>query len=323
MTTLALQEVGTRVEAELAPPVGSGSLWRYGWLVLALWVLSGVYVVAPDQQAVETMFGKVDAAQVLPGIHYALPWPIERVDKLKVRQLQRLSIGGEAADAALGRVQNPLRTQFLTGDQNIIGLRVVVQYSVSLPVEYLFRTQDPNVLVAAAVESEMARKVAHRTVDAILTSEKAVIQGEVRAAAQSLLNRYKAGVLISTVNIESATPPAEAADAFRDVASARADTARIVSNAQGYANDLIPRARGQAQQMLEESQAYKQRKINEASGDASRFIQISVEFYKAPVVTRQRLYLEAMEQILPKIRKVIVEPNSNVDLTIIRKAEKP
>ncbi|HEV2199578.1 MAG TPA: FtsH protease activity modulator HflK [Bryobacteraceae bacterium] len=285
-----------------------------------LWILSGVYLVAPDQQAVETMFGRVVAPRVLPGLHYALPWPLQNVYKLKVRQLQRLVVGGDLPDTVIGRAQ-PLASQFLTGDQNIINMRVVVQYSVGVPADYLFLAQNPARVTGAAVESEIARRVAHRGVDAVLTTEKAAIQYEVRAAAQELLNRYRTGVQISTVNIESAAPPPEAADAFRDVASARADTARIVSDAQGYANDLIPNARGQAQQMREESEAYRQRKINEAAGDAARFNQIAAEYGKAAQVTGERLYLETMEQILPRIKKLIVDKNGNLDLTILRRGE--
>jgi membrane protease subunit HflK len=293
---------------------------RVALAIAAVWVVSGAYLVAPDQQAVETLFGKVVTPRVLPGLHYALPWPIETVAKLKVRQLQRLAVGGELPDTVLGRTQ-PLASQFLTGDQNIINLRVVVQYSVSVPADYLFQTQDPAKMVGAAVEAEMARRVAHRGVDAVLTTEKAAIQDEVLAAAQKRLNDYRAGVLLSTVNIESVTPPSEAADAFRDVASARADTARIVSDAEGYANDLIPKARGQAVQMRQESEAYKEKKINEAVGDAARFNQIAVEYSKAAQVTGQRLYLETMEQVLPRIKKLIVDQNGNLDLTIIRKGD--
>ena len=301
--------------------------WRFtrrrAWFaLLALWVASGLYLVAPDQQAVETLAGRVVAPRVMPGLHYALPWPIESVTKLKVRQLQRLVVGGDLPDSVLGRTQ-PLRSQFLTGDQNIINLRVVVQYSVGMPADYLFRTENAAQLVGATVEAELARRVARRAVDAVLTTERIAIQDEVRAAAQKLLNDYRAGVLLSTVNIESAAPPPEAADAFRDVASARADTSRIVSEAQGYANDLIPKARGQAQQMLEEAAGYRQRKINEATGDASRFNQVAAEYDRAAQVTRRRLYLETMEQVLPRIRKLIVDPNGNLDLTIIRKGDAP
>lgn len=286
----------------------------------ALWVLSGLYIVLPDQQAVETMFGKVVAPRVLPGLHYALPWPIESVAKLKVRQLQRLVVGGDLPDRVLGRTQ-PLASQFLTGDQNIISMRVVVQYSVGVPADYLFRSQNPAQMVGAAVESVLARRVAHAQVDAVLTTEKVAIQEETRAAAQKLLNDFRAGVQLSTINIESVAPPPEAAEAFRDVASARADTSRIVSEAEGYANDLIPKARGQAQQLLQEAQAYKEKKINEALGDAARFNQIAAEYAKASQLTGQRLYLETMEQVLPRIRKLIVDQNGNLDLTIIRKGE--
>ncbi|MGI8988274.1 MAG: protease modulator HflK, partial [Bryobacteraceae bacterium] len=203
-------------------------------IMLVLWLLSGVYLVAPEQQAVVTRFGKVVEPRVLPGIHYAWPWPMERVAKLKTQQLQRLVIGGDLPDSILGRTQ-PLVSQFLTGDQNIINVRVVVQYSVGVPADYLFQSQDVAKAVGSAVEAELARRLARRNVDAILTTEKVAIQDEVRAAAQRNINGYRAGVILSTVNIESVTPPPEAAGAFRDVASARADAARILSESQGYA----------------------------------------------------------------------------------------
>jgi len=301
-----------------APPARRWTRGRVALAAAALWLLSGVYLVAPDQQAVETLFGAVVAPRVMPGLHYAFPWPIQSVSKLKVRQLQRLVVGGEMADNILGRTP-PVASQFLTGDQNLINARVVVQYSVSVPADYLFHTQNPTQLVGAAVESELSRRIARRGVDAVLTTEKTAIQEEVRGAAQKLLNDYHAGVAISTINIESAAPPLEAADAFRDVASARADTARIVSNAQGYANDLIPRARGQATQSLEEAAAYKEKRINEATGDASRFQQLVAESSKAEAVTARRLYLETMEQVLPRIKKVMVDANGNFDLTVVRK----
>lgn len=299
------------------------SSWRGRWwqALLVLWLLTSIYIVNTQQQAVVTRFGAVIEPRVMPGIHLSLPWPIDRVTRLRVQQLQRLVVGGDASDTVLGR-SDPLRSQFLTGDQNIIHFRVVVQYSVSVPADYLFRTENVGQVVGAAVESALAARVANRGVDVILTTEKAAIQDEVRAAAQKLMNDYRAGVLLSTVNIESVTPPPEAADAFRDVASARADSSRIVSEAQGYANDLIPRARGEAQQFMESAQAYRQRKIDEAQGDAARFMQVAQEYAKASEVNGERLYLETMEAILPKIKKLIVDKNGNLDLTIIRRGEK-
>ena len=202
-------------------------------------------------------------------------------------------------------------------------MRVVVQYSVSVPSDYLFQSQDVARAVGAAVESEMARRIATRGVDAVLTTEKAAIQEEVRAASQKRINDYRSGVLLSTINIESVTPPPEAADAFRDVASARADAVRIVNQAEGYANDVIPKARGEARQLIEQSGAYKEKSINTAGGDAARFTQLEAEYAKASQVTGDRLYTEAMEQILPRIKKMIVDKNGNLDLTIIRKGDPP
>jgi membrane protease subunit HflK len=288
--------------------------------LLALWVLSGIFLVAPDQQAVVTRFGAVTEPRVLPGIHYALPWPIDSVTKLKVQQLQRLVIGGDLPDSVLGR-SNPLASQFITGDQNIINMRVIVQYSVGVPADYLFRTQDVSKSIGAAVEAELARRIAHSGVDDVLTTQKVAIQDETRAAAQKRINDYHAGVILSTVNIENVTPPAEAADAFRDVTNARADTTRIVNEVEGYSNDLIPRARGEARQLHDSADAYKLSKVNNAAGDAARFDQMEAEYAKASAVTGHRLYIETMEQIMPKIRKMIVDPNGNLDLTILRKGD--
>jgi membrane protease subunit HflK len=319
MSTLAIE---AREGEQRAEPGFRWTRGRIAGALLVAWLATGVYLVAPDQQAVETRFGTVVAPRVLPGIHYALPWPIDRVYKLKVQQLQRLVIGGDLPDSVLGRTQ-PLLSQFLTGDQNIINMRVVVQYSVGVPADYLFRHQEVARSAAAAVEAELARRIARRDVDAVLTTEKIAIQDEVLAAAQKRLNDYRSGVLLSTVNIESVGPPPEAADAFRDVAGAKADFARIVNESQGYANDVIPKARGEAQKLLEEAAAYRERKVNEASGDASRFTQIAAEYDRAAQVTAHRLYVEAMEQILPKIKKLIVDQNGNLDLTIIRKGDAP
>jgi membrane protease subunit HflK len=295
---------------------------RIGGVLLALWLLTSIYMVGADQQAVVTRFGRVVQPRVLPGIHISLPWPIDQVTRLKVQQLQRLTIGGTPSDGVLGRTE-VVGSQFLTGDQNVLHLRVAVQYSVGTPTSYLFQAQEAARAVGSIVESELARRVARRGVDELLTTGKAGIQEEVRGEAQRLIDGYQLGVLLASVNIESAQPPMEAADAFRDVASARADAARILSEAQGYANDLVPRARGEARQMIESAAGYKQRKIDEATGDASRFTQVAVEYARAPEVNGRRLYAETMEQILPRIRKLIVDSRGNLDLTILRKGDIP
>ena len=289
--------------------------------IVAVWVLSGIYLVAPDQQAVETLFGKVVAPRVLPGLHYALPWPIESVTKLKVRQLQRLVVGGDLPDSVLGRTQ-PLPSQFLTGDQNIINMRVVVQYSVGVPADYLFQAQDPAQAGGRGGGSgDGAPHRPPRRGCGADHGESWPSRTRCGRPRRSVSNDYRAGVLLSTINIESVTPPPEAADAFRDVASARADTARIVSDAEGYANDLIPKARGQAQQMLEEAEAYQQKKINEAAGDAARFTQIAAEYAKAVAGDRPAALPGDHGAGSATIRKLIVDRNGNLDLTIIRKGD--
>jgi membrane protease subunit HflK len=198
-------------------------------------------------------------------------------------------------------------------------MRTVVQYSVAVPVDYLFQTGNVETLITAVVEAELARATARLGVDDILTTAKVRLQEEVRASAQKHLNDSRAGVLISSVNVESAVPPAEAADAFRDVASARADSSRIVNESHGYLNDIVPRARGEAQQMLEAAHGHRQRVINQALGDTARFRQVAAEYEKASQVNGRRLYVETLEQVLPRIRKVFVDKNGNLDLTILGK----
>jgi membrane protease subunit HflK len=292
----------------------------FGW-VLALWLLSGVYIVSTDQQAVVTRFGRIVEQRVQPGIHYTLPWPIDKVYRLKVNQLRRAIVGGDVADSALGRLQTA-SSEFLSGDQNLLNMRVVAQYSVSEPADFVFTNYDVDQSVRAAVESALSYRLAHTTVDDILTTEKTAIQNDVLEHAQRELNDYRSGVTLASINIESASPPAEAADAFRSVAGARSDAIRFVNEAQGYSSDLIPRARGEAAKLLDEGRAYKEDKVNRAQGDAVHFDEVVAEYQKHPDVTSTRVYVEALEQILPRVRKTIVDPNSNLDLTLIGQ-EKP
>ena len=321
MSTLDTLPIDSITESATPPRPAWTRKRRIGAWILCAWILSGTYIVSTDQQALVTRWGRVVEPRVSSGIHYALPWPIDRVYRLKVNQLRRTVIGGDIPDSVLGRLQ-PISSQFLSGDQNLLNIRVVAQYSVNEPKDFLFNTADVDRAVGVAVESALARRVAHTAVDDILTTEKSAIQYDVLQEAQTTLNNYESGVIIASVNIENAAPPAEAADAFRSVAGARSDAIRIVNEAEGYASDLVPRARGEAAQLLDQSRAYKEDKINHATGDASRFEAVAAEYKKAPKVTETRVYVEAMEQILPKLKKLIVNSNGNIDLTIIG-ADKP
>jgi len=311
---------GARPSGDRRSPLPRSRRWALG--LLAVWLLSGVFLVAPDQQAVVTTWGAVTSPRVLPGLHYAVPWPVQQVYKLKVQQLRRTVMGGDVADIPLGRLQ-PAASEFLSGDQNLLNVRVVAQYSVSEPRDYLFQAVDVDRVVGAAVESELARRLAHTAVDNIMTTDKVAIQNDVLLAAQKCLEGYRIGVSISSINIENVAAPPDAAEAFRDVAGARADAIRFVNEAQGYANDLLPRAHGQAAQMEQAAQAYKEGKVNRAMGDVARFDAVAAEYIKAPEVTSTRVYVEAMEQILPQLRKLIVDSSGNLDLSIIGKDDSP
>lgn len=318
MSTLAVQRSEPEgVELLVVPnPVPKAPHYRLYACLVGLWLLSGIFLVPADQQAVVTRFGAVASPRVSPGIHYALPWPIDAVYKLKTHQLRRTVIGGDLPDTILGRMP-AAASEFLSGDQNLLNVRVVVQYSVSQPTDFLFQAQDVDRVVEASVESQLAHRIAFTPVDKILTTEKVATQNDVLWAAQRTLEGYRSGVILSSINIESVTPPPEAAEAFRSVAGARADAIRLVNEAEGYANDLIPRARGEATRLEEQAQAYQAGRINRAAGDAARFEAIAGEYAKAPIVTGTRAYVEAMEQILPKIKKLIVDSNGQIDLTVV------
>jgi len=299
-------------------------LWlKRRWMIVALvaYLLSGVYFVAPDQQAVVVRFGQVVGKGVMPGIHYSLPWPIESVYKLKVLETKRLTVGIEMPDQALGRVAAENPTEYLTGDQNLINVRMAVQYAVKDPAAFLFRSQDVAQLIARSVESAFAETIAAENVDSLLTTGKIAAQNATLARSREILDAYASGVFVSSINIENVTPPAEAADAFRESVSARADRDRIINEAQGYANDAIAKAAGEAEKLVTDSESYRQRRINEAEGDASRFAKLLAESRKAKAVTERRLYLETMEEVLPRMKKVVIDssgPKSLMDLGIIR-----
>jgi membrane protease subunit HflK len=310
--------------ADPAPAAAASAIRRVSKRHLAaalvsLWLIGGVYVVRTEQQAVLTTFGAIADDQITPGVGWHWPWPIGQVHKLKARELKRAFIGGEVADEANAIPADPVLSQFLSGDQNILNVRAVVQYSIAEPAQYLFRSREVDRAVANAVESALGKQISSRAVDEVLTTEKIAIQEEVRRLSQELVDSHGLGVVLSTVNIRSVTPPPEAADAFRDVASARADAVRIVNEAEGYSNDILPRARGEAHQMLSASRGYRERKIQRSQGDAARFERLASEYLKNPEVTRNRLFLEAMEEVLPRLRKTIVDDKGNLDLTIIRR----
>lgn len=291
------------------------------FMLLALFLLSGIYSVAPDQQAVISRFGKVVAKGVTPGIHYHLPYPIESMTKLKVLETKRLTVGVEMPDLVLGRTAAENPVLYLSGDQNLINVQMAVQYAIKDPAAYLYRSREVTQIISCAVETAFVLTITAEPVDSILTTGKVAVQNATLRRARENLDACGSGVFVSSINIESAEPPSEVAAAFREVSSARADRDKIINEARGYASDAMAKAQGEAEKLRSEAEGYRQQRINEAQGDAARFTKLLAEAGRAKEITERRLYLEAMEETLPRIKKVVIDSTgtkSLMDLGIIQ-----
>jgi membrane protease subunit HflK len=297
------------------------------WLVLAavvMYVLSGIYVVQPDERGVVRRLGRVVADGVEPGIHYRIPWPIDRVDRPQVTSIKRMSVGYKIVDQLRGLAPEPREAQFLTGDTNIIEVQLLIQYVIKDPGDFLFTVEDPHWLVRKVGESALTEAMSGIGVDAVLTTAKLEIAAAVKEDAQEMLDSYAAGIEIVAAHLQEVTPPREVADAFRDVASAREDRNRIIQEANGYANRVVPTARGEAQQLVTSAEGYRAEKIDRATGEAERFRAVVAEYWKAPSATRERLYLEVMEEVLATVRKHVVDAKAGdaaVDLRFLTPRE--
>lgn len=290
-------------EATVAASSRSG-WWRVygpvaGTLLVAIYLLSGLYSVQPGESAVVRRFGKV-IEQAAPGLHYRWPTPIERVDVVAVDQVRRIET-------------NP--TQMLTGDENLVSIRASVHYSVSDPAAFVFNVAQPERLVTQAGMAALRQVVAREPVDALLTIDKTAIQQRTAAAAQAALDRNRSGVRIVGVQLLESAPPPEVAEAFRDVASAREDRNTFVNEAVAYRNEVLPVARGDADKARQAAIAYAAEKIALASGEAASFVARQGAYADAQEITRQRLYLEAVERSLAGARKFVLDPEISPQTT--------
>jgi len=272
--------------------------------VVAFWLFQSVYVVNPQEVGVEFQFGRPKPELSQPGLHFHI-WPIETVEKVTITENQT-SIGA----AAGGRPANG-EGLMLSGDQNIVDVRFSVLWSVDDPAAYLINVRDPQDMVRSAGESAMREVVGRRPAQDIFRDDRAGIALEVQQITQEILNTYGVGVRASQIAIENVAPPAEVADAFDEVQRAEQDEDRFQEEARSYANTLLGEARGNAAQMREDAAAYRNRVVQEAEGEAARFLSIYEEYVKAPDVTRKRLFLETMEQVLGGANKVIVEDGAS------------
>ncbi len=293
-------------------PRGKG-VWLLVGAVAVVWLLSGIFIVNPDEEGVVLRFGKY-VRTVGPGPHYHLPAPIEVVYKPKVTQVMRGEVGFRSVGQERSFQQGQLRAvpeegSMLTGDENIVTVQFSVQYKISDAVEYLFNVTDQAAVVRNAAEAAMREVIGKSMIDSAITDGKIQIQSDATELLQNILNRYDIGVQIIAVQLQDVHPPQEVIDAFKDVASAREDKSRIINEAEAYRNELLPKARGKAAELENQAQAYKETRVQNAEGEASRFMAILSEYEKAKDVTKQRLYYEAMEDILVNSNEKLIIPS--------------
>ncbi|MBX4859706.1 FtsH protease activity modulator HflK [Rhizobium sophorae] len=272
-------------------------------IVAVFWLIQCVYTVQPDERGVELRFGKPREEVSMPGLHFHL-WPMDSVEIVKVTEQQQ-NIGGR-------NNTNSTAGLMLSGDQNIVNVQFSVLYTVNDPKSYLFRLENPAETLQQVSESAMREIVGRRPAQDAFRDNRGPIETEVRNIIQDTMDRYGAGIAINRVTIEDVAPPREVADAFEEVQRADQDKQRLVEEANQYANQKLGQARGDAARIREDAAAYKNRIVKEAEGEAQRFISIYDEYSKAPDVTRQRLFLETMEQVLKGSKKVIIDEKQGI-----------
>ena len=292
---------------------GARKSWLYiGLIVVVIWLLTGIYMVNPGEQAVVRRFGAM-VGTTEAGIHFRVPWPVDRVDKARVAQIRSMELGFRSAESGNSNFVRPVPVESLmiTGDENLVNIQVVVQYRISDLPAFLFQVWDPTDspegrTLRDAAETALRGVVGSMTIDDILTVGRARVQEETKVHLQQLMDYYRTGLQITEVKLQAVEPPEPVQASFKDVVSAKEDRARIINEAKSYSEDLLPKARGQAQQMLREAEGYKESRVRESQGDSARFLSMLQEYRLAKAVTRQRLYLETMAEVLAKVDKVIV-----------------
>lgn len=290
-------------------------------IVAVIWLLTGFYMVQEGQVAVVTQFGKYSETQGA-GLHWRLPYPIQNDQRVDVSRVRKVEIGTKSKSGAT-RLKEAL---MLTDDENIVDVQFEVQYRIregGAP-GFLFSNRSPEGAVMQAAESAMREEVGRRSIDEVLNKGRQDVAKAVEKRIQSILDRYKikrtdvagdlyfdSGILITAVAIQNAQPPEPVQAAFDDAVKAVQDKERAISEGQAYANDVVPRAKGAASRLVSEAEGYKQRVSQTAEGDAARFKSVVTEYAKAPAVTRQRMYLDTMQQVFQSTSKVVVDTKGN------------
>lgn len=288
---------------------GGKGIAAIGVILLALWVASGFYRVQPDEQGVVMRFGEF-VRSTPPGLNYALPVPIEHVMTPRVTRINRIDIGFRSS--VEGTRPTPTRdvieeSLMLTGDENIIDIDFAVFWRIRQAGEFLFNTRNPEQTVKSAAESTMREMIGRTPIQPALTEARAQIEQEVRRTTQAIMDSYGAGVEITQVQLQKVDPPAAVIDAFRDVQRANADRERVRSEAESFRNDVIPRARGEAERLVQEASGARESQVARANGEGQRFTSVLAAYSQARDITRLRMYLETMEEVLRDNPKVIVD----------------
>jgi len=281
-------------------------------VVALIWLGSGFFIVQEGQQAVVTSFGKYSHT-VDAGFQWRLPWPFQAHETVNVTQLRSKEVGRNSVNQATGLRDSSMLTQ----DENIVDIRFTVQYRLKDARAFLFENRDPEEAVTLAAESAVREIVGKSRIDSVLYEQRDAIAAELVKSIQTQLDRLKTGILIVNVNLQSVQPPEQVQAAFEDTLKAGQDGDRAKKEGLAYASDVIPKAQGSAARLREESEGYKSRVIAQAEGDAQRFSRVLAEYQKAPQVTRDRLYIDAMQQIYANVTKVMVDVRANSNLLFL------
>ena len=292
-----------------ASKAAKGSFKYIFILAVIVWMATGIYIIDPAERGVVLRFGAFQTSTT-QGPHWHIPYPIESVYKVNVEQVRSAEIGfRNAQNSYSGGVSS--ESLMLTRDENMVDVKLAVQYKIANAQDYLFNVSNPELTLSHVVQSIIRQVVGDNTMDFVLTTGRDQVAQDVKMASQSLINDYGLGIQITAVTMQDAQPPVQLKPAFDDVVKAREDEQRYINEARAYANDIVPKARGASQRLLAEAEAYKSEVVSKSEGEAYRFTQILTEYTKAPGVTKERLYRETLEDVLSNTNKVIVDSNSN------------
>jgi membrane protease subunit HflK len=278
-------------------------------LIVAVWLVSGFYIVEEGRRGVVLRLGRF-LETTMPGPRWHIPYPIESVEVVNVSGVRTVEVGYRGNP----KNKQPQEALMLTDDENIVDVQFAIQYTLKSPEDFLFNNRNPEDNVLQAAETSIREVVGKSKMDFVLNQGRSEVASRVKLLMQQILDRYKTGINITTVNLQNVQAPEQVQASFEDVVRAGQDRERFKNEGQAYANDVVPKAKGVAARLIEEANGYKQSVINTAQGDASRFRQVLAEYEKAPQVTRERLYLDTMQQILGSTSKVIVDQKGGQNL---------